>query len=316
MPPPSQVRMWQPSVHLLPAEILSIIFLLVVENWWDSDRMQLMLVCRRWYAIMLSTPGIPSRLLIRNSTTIKMVRAAIQRTKWLLIVVINVNDESIDFNEDAFDACIMAAIKGASTWRRLEIHSFPRLRKRKTFPIIVPPLKNLEWFWLGQPCDLGSSFEPLMTAITTTTTSHLEDMNLANVNTLLYLAQPNCLHVFSSLTTLAIPLSKRMESPADILPHLQRLEDFQARHLHLPFYPPDAPLPLTQTLRHLTLKSVSIQWMAGKFFLCSIHATSHSHATSILHTSSLLLCPLAPLLNMTSMTLIPSGISMIFHFID
>ena len=57
-----------------------------------------------------------------------------------------------------------------------------------------------------------------------------------------------------------------MESPADILPHLQRIEQFHAHHLYFPIYPPDAPLPLIQTLRSLHLKSVSVQWMAGRVF--------------------------------------------------
>jgi len=71
-----------------------------------------------------------------------------------------------------------------------------------------------------------------------------------------------------------------MESPADILPHLQRLERLDAQHLHLPIYPPGASLPLIQTLRWLTLKSVSVQWMAGRVFpaleSCSITFPHHS----------------------------------------
>ena len=122
-------------------------------------------------------------------------------------------------------------------------------------------------------------FEPLMIAITTTATPQLTDMTLHNLNAVLYLVQPDCLHVFCSLTTLEICLSKRMESPANILPHLQRLESFDARHLYLPIYSHDAPLPLIQTLRYLWLKSVSVQWMAGKVFpalqWCSITFPHH-----------------------------------------
>jgi hypothetical protein len=73
-------------------------------------------------------------------------------------------------------------------------------------------------------------------------------MVLADPVAVLYLVQPTCLHITHSLTTLKIQLSKRMDSPVDILPHLQRLEIFEARHLCLPFYPPDASLPLIHTL--------------------------------------------------------------------
>ena len=266
MPVPSQ-NAWRPHVHSLPTEILSIIFLLVVEDEDDEDRVQLMLVCREWYAIMLSTPGIPSGLSIQNSTTIEMVRAAIQGAGWLLNVTIDIDANSIgqDFNADACDACSIDAIEAASRWRSLRIYSFSRLEECKVLQI-VPPLENLEHFYLKPGCDLGSFFEPLMTAITATATPRLTNMNLSNLNALLRLVQPDCLHIFCSLTSLTIWLSQRMESPANILPHLRRLESFEAQHLYLPVHLPDTPLPLIQTLRYLRLKSVSVQWMAGKVF--------------------------------------------------
>ena len=182
-------------------------------------------------------------------------------------MIIDTDDQSIvqDFNADAFDACVMAAIEEASRWKSLGIYSIPQSRKFKAFQF-VPPLKSLEVLYLGQDCDRGSLFEPLMTAIATTATPHLTRMELENLNSVLYLVQPDCLHVFCSLTSLTISLSKRMERPANILPHLQRLEIFDAQHLCLPIYPLDAPLPLIQTLRDMQLKSVSVQWMAGKVF--------------------------------------------------
>ena len=274
MPPPS-------PVHLLPAEILSIIFILVVDGLFD--RLQLMRVCRHWYAVMLTTPGILSILWIQNSTTVEMVRASIQGSRWLLDVKIDMNDESIeqDFKRDAFDACFTAAIEVASRWEYLYIFSLPQPGKCQAFQI-VPPLKSLKFFYLGQGCDLVSFFEPLITAIATTATPHLTGMSLENPNAVLFFVQPDCLHVFCSLTRLKIWLPKRMESPVDILPHLPRLKSFSAWHLYLPFYPPDAPLPLIQTVLYLCLKSVSVQWMAGKAFsalqTCSITFPHHFDA--------------------------------------
>ena len=265
LPSQNAVRMWRTPDYSLPSEILSEIFLLVVEDQYDGNRARLMLVCRRWCAIMLSTPRVPSELRIRKSTTMEMVREAIQGTRWLLSVTIDMDKQGIgqDFNADAFDACFMAVIEAASRWQSLLIYSLPRPGERKESQT-VPPLKNLEFFSLLQGCDLGSLFEPLMSAITTTTTSRLTNMNLHDLNVVLYLVQPDCLHVFCSLTTLIIWLSRRMEDPADILPHLQRIEVFHAWHLHLPIYSPDVPLPLTETLRNLFLKSVSVQWIAGR----------------------------------------------------
>ena len=268
MPPPSH-RTWHPPSDLLPVEILSIIFLLALDDNYHpyQDHVRLMLVCRRWYAIVLSIPGITSLLVIRRSTTMEMVRAAIQGTSWLLNVVIRMDGESIaqDFNAGTFDACFMSAIEVTSRCKSLSIFSFPPPGKCKALQI-VSPSKGLESSNSSQGCDIGSFFELFMTKITTTGTPRLTRVGLHDLNAVLYLVQPDCLHVFCSLTQLTIRLSKRMESPVNILPHLQRLENLDAGCLYLPIYPPDAPLPLIQTLRSLSLQSVSVQWMVGKVF--------------------------------------------------
>ena len=266
MPPHAIYRFGSTSkAHLIPVEILSEIFLLIAkDSTWV--RKNLMLVCRRWHAIMLSTPGISSDLLIWRSTTIEVVWAAIQRRRWLLNVIVNPNNKRIpgDWNADEFHACFTTAIEAASRWRSLEFRSFPPPGEYRGLHII-PPLEKLESFISPQGCDLGDFLEPLMTAVTTTTT-HLTQIRLGNVDAVHYLMQPACLHVFSSLRNLDIWLSQRMETPVNILPYLQGLESFTARHLHLPIYPPDTSLPLVQTLLALRLKSVSVQWMAGRIF--------------------------------------------------
>ena len=225
-----------------------------------------MLVCRRWYAIMLSTPGIRSQLRIGESTKIETVQAAIQRRRWLLNLTVDPNSQRTqgDFNANEFHASLTTAIEAASRWRSLELLSFPLLGEYKGLHIIQP-LEKLESFTLSQGCDLGDFFEPLMAAVTTTT-SHLTHMDLGNADAVHYLVQLPHLHIFCSLKTLRIWLSQRMEMPVNILPHLQGLKVFRARHLHLPIYPPDTSLPLVQTLQTLELKSVSIQWMAGRIF--------------------------------------------------
>ena len=191
------------------------------------------------------------------------------------------NDErhGKDFNADDFHASLMLVGQAASRWGFLELRSFPPPGEYKAPDAIAQPLESLRGFTLGQHCDLGHFFEPLMAAVATTAPPHLTTLDLSNLNAVLYLMKPACLHVFCSLTTLTIALSERMENPADILPHLQKLEIFHAQHLHLPFYSPDASLPLLQTLRRLFLKSASVQWMAGRVFpvlqMCSITFPHH-----------------------------------------
>ena len=130
---------------------------------------------------------------------------------------------------------------------------------------ILQPLTHLESLKLA--CGSGKFFEPLMTSISRNAFPKLTAMDLTDPVAVLHLMQPACSHIYHSLTTLKIQLFKRMDNPADILPHLQRLETLEASRLCLPFYSPEySPLPLIHTLRFLYLKSVSVQWMAGHVF--------------------------------------------------
>ena len=266
--PPRAIHRFQPTskAYVIPVEILSKIFVLIAQRS-SRDRKKVMLVCRHWHAVMLSTPGIPSELWIRRSTKIVVVQAAIQGKRWLLDVNIHPNDEGIqeEFNAKEFHACFTAATQAASRWRSLELWSFPPPEKCRVLHI-MQPLEKLEHFRVSPGCDLGYFFEPLMAAVTTTAISHLTKMDLGDVNAVLYLAQPACLDIFCSLKELTIWLTRRMESPVNILPYLQRLETFRACHLNLPIYFPDASLPLVRTLHWLHLKSVSVQWMADRVF--------------------------------------------------
>jgi len=271
---------WLPpcKINLIPVEILTEIFLLT-EIYWAMDYTDLMLVCWRWHDIILSIPGFTSRLHIRRSTKVEAVQAFIQGRRSRLEVIVDVNDETHgkDFNPDDFHASFMAAIQAASRWHSLSLHSFPLPGECKPFQIVQT--LELASFRLDQGCDLGSFFGPLMTSITTIALPRLTDLRLCDLSAVLYLVQPAQIRFFCHLRTLVISLNKRMESPVDILPSLQRLETFEARHLHLPIYPPDASLPLIQTLCDLRLKSVSVQWMAGKVFpalrTCSITFPHH-----------------------------------------
>ena len=138
------------KAHLIPVEIISDIFLLVVQGQ-AKYRKDLILVCRRWHAIRLSTPGIPSTpLRIRKSTRVEVVQAAIQGRWWLLYVTVDTDDETYgkDFNADEFHACFMAAAQAASRWWcSLDLYSFPPPEEYKVLQI-VQPLECLESFEL------------------------------------------------------------------------------------------------------------------------------------------------------------------------
>ena len=225
-----------------------------------------MLVCRRWRAIMLSIPGIDFQLRIQRSTQKKDVEAVTQRRSSLLDVIVDMNNErnGSHFSTRNFYASFMAAALVASRWRSLDLVSFPPPGKYKDLEI-TQPLHRLQYLKLRPGCRLNNFLRPFMTALTTTPTLNLTVLEVADPDASLYLVQPACLHVFSSLTVLRL-ICRRMDNPVDILPCLHRLVTFEAHHLHLPIYPLETGLPLIQTLQFLHLKSVSIQWMASQIF--------------------------------------------------
>ena len=221
-----------------------------------------MLVCRYWRDIMLSTPGIHSQLTINRWTRKEDVERFGRR--WLLDVIIDMSDKFLGPRHVDFHKSFMAAAEAASRWRSLAIHSLPPPGEYKDLQI-MHPLEHLESFKLAARCDLGNFLEPLITAITTTITPRFTVLEIFRPDAALNLVRSAHFQIFSSLTTLRL-ICQRMQNPVDILPSLHKLEIFQAHHLSLPIYPLGVDLPLTQTLRDLQLKCVSIQWMTGQTF--------------------------------------------------
>ena len=275
-----------------PVEIFSEIFLCTVRADPRSQT-NLMLVCQHWHNIMLSTPGIHSQLKIDVQTTKKDVERFGRR--WLLDVTIDIPDiTAIDrcysriFNTVKFHACFTAAAEAASRWRSLVLVSFPPPGEYKDLQI-THPLLHLESFKLAASCDLGNFLESLITSITTTVTPQFTVMEIFHPSAALLFVRPVHFQIFSSLTTLRL-ICRRMPNPVDILPSLHKLEIFEAHHLSLPIYPLAIKLPLTQILRALHLKSVSVQWIAGRTFPvlkeCSIIFPHHADAIQSVYMPS------------------------------
>src|SRR5258706_13324428 len=93
-------RQWLPS--LIPVEILSEIFLLVYKDTDEKEEWswrELMLVCRRWRAIMISTPGVHFQLRIRGSTQSGEVQSFIQGRKSLFTVAVDIMVDEEDHDD-------------------------------------------------------------------------------------------------------------------------------------------------------------------------------------------------------------------------
>ena len=275
------------KAHLVPVEIYSEIFLHTIQGDPRSQT-NLMLVCRRWHEMMLSTSGIHSRLRIDRWTKKKVVERFGRR--WFLDVTFDTGDQWYLFGLRPLDfyACFMAAAEAASRWRSLVLLSLPPSGEYRDLQI-MHPFQHLESFKLAASCNLGNFLEPLITAITTTVTPRFTVMEVFHPDAALYLVQPSHFRIFSSLTTLRL-ICKGMQNPVDVLPSLHKLEIFEAHYLSLPSYPPAVDLPLTQILRVLHLRSVSVQWIAGRIFPaleeCSIIFPHHADAIQSVYLPS------------------------------
>ena len=273
--------------HLIPAEIFSEIFLYTIQAD-PRSRMELMLVCRHWHDIMLSTPGIHSQLRIHKATRKKDVERF--GRMWLLDVTVDMENERYggSFDPERFFASFMAAAQATSRWRSLELVTLPPPGAYKDLQIVLP-LQHLETFKLAPSCNLGNFTEPFMTTIITTVTQSLTVMEVLHPDAASYLVQPAHFQIFSSLMTLRL-ICRRMHNPVDILPHLHKLEIFEAHHLLLPIYSPSIDLPMIQTLHVLRLKSVSVQWMRDRIFPaleeCSIIFPHHADTLQAVYMPS------------------------------
>ena len=287
----SYISLARYNPHRFPVEIFSEIFLYTVQAD-PRFRTSLMLVCRHWYDIMLITPGIPSQLRIYSWTKKKGIEWL--GKKWLLDVTVDIQDITVvakwygPIGPVEFYPCFTFAAEAASRWRSLVLVSFPPSVESKDLQI-MHPLLHLESFKLAATCDLGDFLEPLITAVTTTVTPRLNVMEVFHPGAALLLVQPAHFQIFSSLTTLRL-ICRRMHNPVDILPSLHQLEIFEAHYLSLPIYPPAVDLPLTKILRILHLKSVSVQWTAGRTFPalkeCSIIFPHHAGAIQSVYMPS------------------------------
>jgi hypothetical protein len=133
------------------------------------------------------------------------------------------------------------------------------------------------------PCEMTTLLDRLLRIIGNTASRELSTVTI-NSSTVISFLVPTYSSIFHSVTVLSLD-APGLPNPVDLLPHLHQLEALTASHLSLPVYHDDVGLPFVHTLRHLTLRSVSIQWMSGRTFhvleRCSITFPLHRH---VLHT--------------------------------
>ena len=255
-------------VTRLPFELLRQIFLIIIDES-SGPPSALMLVCKNWHAIVTS---LWASLNLGATTPLDTVTKKLERNQWFLDVLVDTAIDRGNFtpSADSYDA-IFAAIAASSRWRSLVVESFPAQadmpedvvsRHLQRYPNLA--MNRFTTFKIKSVCETSPLLDGLLHILGKSVGSELTTVEIksANVISLIAPAYPSIFHSVKvlSLDTPGIP------SPVDLLPHLHQLERFTASHISFPIYHNDVDLPFVHTLRHLSLRAVSIQWMSGRTF--------------------------------------------------
>ena len=258
-------------IQRLPVELLIFTFSFIPGG--ENEKFGTLLqTCRRWRDIVYSIRG-PLRL--TTWTSVDRVKTILDRDPGTLSVTI---DPSMDASDVLLDSSIYAGLAlglsiSTSRWRTLKILSLPDPQQADHFfgehsqvgsllPLNLNQLRSLSILLHHDPSPF---LDLLLPSISPMTSVQLTNMHLCSSQAILYFAQPHCTHVFNSLTSFKCSL-RGMSDTIDILPHFWQLESLDVSNLCFPAYGPDVELPLTRTLRQMSLHVVPLSWMKHRTF--------------------------------------------------
>ena len=273
------VQYFVTPIHRLPAEILMNIFYIIFDD--QPSPVVLMLVCRRWHNAIEEIPGLQTSLKLHTWTTPDLVRRATSGVAHRLLNITIDTDQDKELGGPLIErySTIAIAIESASQWRSLTVHSLPGGKQfgdsalHQILSMDIPPMMRIEELRITSEVDPSPLVDRLLQNIAATAMSSLTTIAINCLYSSQFLLRVTSADSFHSLTTVKAVLPRASE-PIDILPRFTRLEVLEVTNLGLPSYQNDSPLPFSQTLRSLRLKSVKIGWMAGRVFplltVCSI----------------------------------------------
>jgi hypothetical protein len=253
----------------LPTELLQQILLIVVDETNDST-LALMRVCKYWHT---TVTGIWASLRLGTRTPKLAVTSKLRRNQWLLDISVDTEfDRGNSTPSEGDYEAIFAAMEATARWQSFIIETFPP-------PAHLPEhfvnrglqrccsnttMSRLRTFKVKSACEMSPLLNRLLRILGTTASEELTTVEIKSANVISFLT-PTYSKIFHSIRVLCLD-TPGLSDPVALLPHLHQLEDFSASHLSLLTYDDDVNLPLVHTLRHLSLRAVSIQWMSGRTF--------------------------------------------------
>ena len=267
----------------LPMELLHQIFLAIIEETSDPP-LVLMLVCKQWHAIVIS---IWSSLNLGTSTPVDAVTRKLERNQWLLDIVVDTDTDRGHFIPSAGDfEAIFAAIEVTPRWRSFVVETFPAQADLSEDLVNYhlqrcsnATMSRFTTFKIKSTCETSPLLNGLLRILGTTSGPALTTVEINSSSVISFLA-PAYSSFFRSVKVLSLDATG-IRNPVDLLPHLHQLETFTVSHLPFPTYPNHIELPFVRTLRHLSLRATSIQWMSGQTFhtleTCTLIFPRHQH---------------------------------------
>ena len=252
----------------LPIELLRQIFLAIIEETSGAP-LALILACKQWHSIVTS---IWSSLNLGTTTPIDAVTRKLERNQWLLDIVVDTNSDRGDFTPSggAFEA-IFAAIEATPRWRSFIVKSCPAQAdlpedrvNRHLQQHSNATMSRFTTFKIKSTCETSPLLNGLLHILGTTAGPALTTIEINSPHVISFLA-PAYSSIFHSVKVLSLD-GLGIHDPVDLLPHLHQLKTFTVSHLSFPTYPNHVELPFVHTLRHLSLRAASIQWMSGRIF--------------------------------------------------
>jgi len=262
-----------------PVELLRGIFLYCIEvNQIRAG--DLASVCYYWMSIITTMPRLWSTLRVGAWTKRERVATWLQRAYPLKIVIDAERDDQRPSKTPPFVA-LQDALASSHKWHGLTISSFlpENLVSQLDFQA-ARPMNGLITLCVVAGCVHSPYFTRLLDLVPSSDAS-LSELRLYAAFAGAYFIQPHFFSVLQNLTVLIVN-GREIHEPFPLLPDFAQLQIFEADHLLLPWYEPNANLPLLHTLQKLRLRASSIQWMAGKEFLhlveCAILLPHHWEA--------------------------------------
>jgi hypothetical protein len=275
-------------IRRLPVEMLAEIFVFSISSHAHTP-LELMRVCRKWRAVVLTMPRIWSYLRLCTWTKPDKVKFILERTGVTpLDVEIDpgIDDlKMVDSNEFRKYAGLELAAKEANRWRNLTITNFPNKLDIDAYSTpekpafeFCGPMDKLESFKIKSICEDSAVFNQLLDVVGSSSHDKLTDMELSSPNAIYHLAQPQFASIFCALVTFKVDV-REMRTEVDILAQFQRLENLEAYRLRLPTYPIDTDLPLVRTLKYHENQG-RFRAVDGRPYLPQ-HARVHHHLAAL-----------------------------------